>query len=78
MVDTPLCKLRDALCMPIFFVKDFRLALAPKTCPDQSQAFKEVIKLRRLPFSGAPRHACTKFGANILRTDCVRPIISRI
>ena len=25
-----------------FFVKDLGLALAPKTCPDQSQAFKEV------------------------------------
>ena len=25
-----------------FFVKDLGLALAPKMCPDQSQAFKEV------------------------------------
>ena len=27
-----------------FFVKDLGLALAPKMCPDQSQAFKEVSK----------------------------------
>ena len=25
-----------------FFAKDLGLALAPKTCPDQSQAFKDV------------------------------------
>ena len=41
IVDTPLCKLRDALCMPFSFVKDLGLALVPKTCPDQSQAFEE-------------------------------------
>ena len=28
--------------MAIFFVEDLGLALAPKMCPDQSQAFKEV------------------------------------
>ena len=27
---------------PFFFVKDLGQALAPKMCPDQSQAFKEV------------------------------------
>ena len=28
--------------MAIFFVEDLGLALAPKMCPDQSQALKEV------------------------------------
>ena len=28
--------------MAFFFVTDLGLALAPKMCPDQSQAFKEV------------------------------------
>ena len=27
---------------PVFLVKDLGLALAPKTCPDQSEALKEV------------------------------------
>ena len=26
----------------VFFVQDLGLAVAPKMCPDQSQAFKEV------------------------------------
>ena len=75
-----------------FFVKDLGLALAPKMCPDQSQA-KEVSnseafyrrKKNKLPFllseplPGAPRHVCTKFRANIRRIDCVvGPIVSII
>ena len=32
-----------------FFVKDLGLALAPKMCPDQSQAFKRPIIVRSLP-----------------------------
>ena len=62
-----------------FFVKDLGLALAPKMCPDQSQAFKEVNnsqaftvgRKKNVPFffldqplPGAPRHVCTKFRAN--------------
>ena len=31
-----------------FFVKDLGLALAPKMCPDQSQAFKEVNNCQAL------------------------------
>ena len=30
------------------------------------------------PLPGAPRHVCTKFSANIRRTDCVGPIWSNI
>ena len=72
-----------------FFVKDLGLALAPKMCPDQSQAFKEVNNSRAFtvgrkkniffldePLPGAPKHICTKFSANIRRTDCVGPILS--
>ena len=32
-----------------FFVKDLGLAMAPKMCPDQSQAFKEVNIVSHLP-----------------------------
>ena len=35
--------------MARFFVKDLGLALAPKMCPDQSQASKMLIRVRRLP-----------------------------
>ena len=64
----------------IFFVEDLGLALAPKMCPDQSQAFKEVnnsqaftvgrkkTKKMNEPLPGAPRHVCTKFSANIRRS----------
>ena len=77
----------------IFFVKDLGLALAPKMCPDQSQAFKEVNNSQAFtvgrktndpsffldePLPGAPRHVCTKFRANIGRTDRVRPILSHM
>ena len=65
------------------------MALAPKMCPDQSQAFKEVSSSQAFtskksepnfffpdePFPGAPRHVCTKFRANIRKTDCVGQII---
>ena len=76
-----------------FFCKDLALALAPKMCPDQSQAFKEVNnsqafavarkKITRFfflaePLPGAPRHVCTKFRANILRTDCVEPALNHV
>ena len=75
-----------------FFVKDLGLALAPKMCPDQSQAFKEVNNSQAFtvgrkkmslfflgePLPGAPSHVCTKFRANIRRTDCVGPILSQI
>ena len=74
-----------------FLVKALGLALAPKMCPDQSQAFKKVnnrqaftVGRKKYPFflddplPGAPRHICTKFRANIRRTDCVGPISSRI
>ena len=42
MVDTPRRKLRGALCIQTFSVKNLGLALAPKMCADQSQAFKKV------------------------------------
>ena len=29
------------------------------------------------PLPGDQRHVCTKFGANLLRTDCVGPILSQ-
>ena len=70
-----------------FFLKDLGPALAPKMCPDQSQALKEVNKSKAFtvgrkkmtffwdePLPGAPRHVCTKFGENIRRTDCVGPV----
>ena len=59
-----------------FFVKDLGLALAPKVCPDESQASKEVnisqaftaTEEKKISFffldeppPGAPRHVCTKF-----------------
>ena len=70
------------------FVKNLELALAPKMCPDQSQAFEEVnnsqaftvgrkhqfpIFFRTIPLPGAPKHVGTKFRANIRKTDCVGP-----
>ena len=74
-----------------FFVKDLGPALAPKMCPEQSQAFKEVNNsqpftvgffddpfLLDKPLPGISRHACTKFRANIRRTDCVAPIVCKI
>ena len=71
------------------FIKGLGLALAPKRCPDQSQAFKEVNNSQEEekqmthfvlaePLPGAPRHVCAKFRANARRTDCVGPIISQI
>ena len=65
-----------------FFVAGLGLALAPKMCPDQSQAFKEVNNGQAFtagrkkmthffqdePLSGAPRHDCAKFCANIRRS----------
>ena len=75
-----------------FFVfKDLGLSLAPKMCPDQSQAFKEVNngqaltagrKKKGIVFPNealpvAPRRVCTKFHANIRRTDCIGPILSQ-
>ena len=30
------------------------------------------------PLPGAPKHVCTKFRANIRKTDCVGPILSQI
>ena len=56
-----------------FFVEDLGLALAPKRCPDQSQAFKEVNNSEAFtvgrkktpiffldePLPGARRHVCT-------------------
>ena len=80
--------------MAFFFVTDLGLALAPKMCPDQSQAFTEASnsqsftvgrkeKMTRIffldePLPGAPRHVCTKFRAGFRRTDCVGPILSQI
>ena len=75
-----------------FFVKDLGLALAPKMCPDQSQAFKEVNNSRAFtvgrrkkrtffldePVPGAPRYVCKTFRANIRGSDCVGPILSQI
>ena len=70
-----------------FFVKDLGLVLAPKTCPDQSHALKEVNNSRVFtarrkndtfflnePLPGAPRQVLTKFSAIIRRTDCVGTI----
>ena len=63
-----------------FFVKDIGPALAPKMCPDLSQAFEEVNNSQAFtlgkksngpflfvdePLPDAPRHVCTKFRANI-------------
>ena len=76
----------------IFVVEDLGLALAPKMCPDQSQAFKEVnngqgftVGRKKMtiffldgPLPRAPRHVCTKFCVNIRKTDCVGPILSHI
>ena len=69
-----------------FFVKDLGLVLALKMCPDQSQAFEGVnftVGRKKTtpyflgePLPGAPRHVCTKFRANIRRTNCVGPKIS--
>ena len=71
------------------FDKDLALALAPKMCPDQSQAFKKVNnsqaftvgrKKKKLsePLPVVPRHVCTKFSTNIRRTACVGPTSSNI
>ena len=66
--------------------KDLGIVHAPKMCLNQSQAFKEVNSGQALtvgktkniymnePLPGALRHVCTKFSANIRRTDCVGPI----
>ena len=52
-----------------FFVKDLGLALAPKMCPDQSQAFKEVNNSQAFTvggkknepfFSGRAASRCSK------------------
>ena len=74
MVDTPRCKLRYALCVSIFFAEDLGLALAPKMCPDQSQAFKDVGNSQAFTVSrcSLARHVFKTFIANIRRTDCVR------
>ena len=59
---------------PDFSTKDLGLALAPKICPDQSQAFKEVNDSQAFPqekkhtfflnepLPGAPRHVGTVLG----------------
>ena len=74
-----------------FFVKDLGLALAPKMCPEQSQAFEKVNSSQAFtagrkkityyfldePLAGTPRHNCTKFPANTRRTDCVERILSQ-
>ena len=78
IVDTQLWKLRDALCMPIFFFMDLGLALAPKCVPTNHRPLRRPIRVKRLPFPGAPRDVCTKVSANIRRTDCARPILSNI
>ena len=57
-----------------FLVKDLGLALSPKMCPDQSQAFegqynsqaftvgiKTILFFLEEPLPGAPRHVCTKY-----------------
>ena len=77
--------------MARILLKGLGLALGAKMCPDQSQAFKEVNNSQAFtagrkkndplffldePLPGAPRHVCTKFRANIRRTDCVGPIES--
>ena len=71
-----------------FFVEDLRLALTLKMCSDQSHAFKEVSNCQGFtvgrkkitPFFSeraasrcSLRHVCTKFRANIRRTDCIGP-----
>ena len=73
-----------------FFVEGLGLALAPKTCPDQSQAFEEVNSSQAFPWQenffspffflneplpDAPK-ACAKFLETIGRTDCVGPMSS--
>ena len=66
-----------------FFVMDLGLALAPKMCLDQSQAFNEVNNRQAFtvrknyplffldePLPGAPRHVFTTYHANVQITDC--------
>ena len=61
-----------------FFVEDLGLALAPKMCPDQSQAFKEVNNSQAFaigrkkkkcflnePLPGAPKHVLHKILKNV-------------
>ena len=72
-----------------FFVQDLGLALAPKMCPDQSQAFKEVDNSEAFTV-GRKRNGTRRFEVlqrmfvqsskrtNIRRTDCVGPILSQI
>ena len=69
------------------FVTDLGLALAPKMCLDQSQAFKEVnnsqaftIGREKWLFFWTSRLEVLKgmVSANIRRTDCVGPILSHI
>ena len=48
-VDTPLCKLRDALWMPTFFVKDLGRQ-HQKRVPTNHRPSKRSIKVRHLPF----------------------------
>ena len=74
-----------------FFVDDLGLALAPKMCPDQSQAFKLVNNSKASavgrktmthffflnePLQGASRRVCSKFPQILRRTDSVGPILS--
>ena len=75
-----------------FSIKDLGLALTSKMCPDQSQAFKEVSNSQVFDVGrskntffflnellpGSARQVCTKFSANIGRTDCVGPRLSHI
>ena len=82
MVDTPLCRLRDASCMPIFFVKDLGLELliAPKMCPDQSQAIKEVNNSQTFTVSRCPK-ACLhkvyrKYSKNWLRETNIKSYLT--
>ena len=76
-----------------FSVEVLVLALAAKTSPDQSQAFKEVnisqvffelhwfcfpaCFLKR-PSAGTPRHVCQTFRANTRRSHCVGPTFTEI
>ena len=76
--------------VPASFAKDPGPALAPKMCPNQSQALKDVNDSQAFtvgrkntfflnePLPGIPRHDCKTFSANIRRTHCVRPILSHI
>ena len=73
--------------------QDLGRALVSKTCPHRPQAFEKVNHGQAFPqenisffdffFLNEPiactlKHACTRFRANVRRSDCVGPILCHI